>query len=175
MASHPRLNTNQTGAATIVVTFSELASVEIGCRLDEPGSTPPAPSIQLRIVDYRQEIVRLFNDFMGRHRGSARLGPGLTPRDAEAVLVKNALIADQIALDVLVSAFEEADYSEHPISRHQFERSWRSWRALTLTHPVTAAPSGAESPVPSTPSRPSTQTNVGLVPRTNRGTNRPAI
>ncbi|MBI2964949.1 MAG: DUF4129 domain-containing protein [Chloroflexi bacterium] len=154
--------TDPAGFATVVCTFSELASIEIGCQLNEPGSTPPVPPIQLRIVDYRQEIVRLFNDFLGRHRSSARLGPGATPRDAEAVLVNKALVSDQAALDVLVSAFEEADYSEHTISRAQFERAWRAWRRLTATPP--SAP-----PPPAQPSE------AGVNPETARGKNRSRV
>lgn len=135
--------TDSSGVATVERTFTQLVAVELSCRLDGPGHQASTPPLQLRVVDYRQEVVALYNDLMDRHRNGARLGPGVTPRDAEMLLVSKALIPDQTALDVLISAFEEADYSEHRISRVHYVRAYRAWRRLTQAReaaPVTVAP-----------------------------------
>ena len=46
------------------------------------------------------------------------------------MLVSEGVPVDQKSLDELVSRFEEADYSEHPISRRHYEAMYRAWRTV---------------------------------------------
>ena len=46
------------------------------------------------------------------------------------MLVHQGLPIAQKALDELISRFEEADYSEHPIVRRHYEAMYRAWRAI---------------------------------------------
>ena len=40
---------------------------------------------------------------------------------------------DEKALDLLISRFEEADYSEHSIARRHYEAMYRAWRTVVET------------------------------------------
>lgn len=125
--------TGPDGDARGSIVFAAAGEKVVTASTREAGSRPATAELRLLIVDYRQEVVRLFNDFLDRHRKSAGIAASMTPRGAEAVLVARSLISDQAALDALVTAFEEADYSEHPIARYHYERAYRAWKGLTAT------------------------------------------
>ncbi|MCY4583391.1 MAG: HEAT repeat domain-containing protein [Chloroflexi bacterium] len=92
---------------------------------------PSAESRVLRIVDFREEIVRLYGTFLD---WAKERDPGVTeqstPREVEVILVNRGLPIPQKALDELISRFEEADYSEHPITRRHYEAMYRAWSAV---------------------------------------------
>ncbi len=86
---------------------------------------------ELRIVDFREEIVRLYNVFTTWTESRiADYSKQLTPREVEARIVAEGLRVDERALDQLISRFEEADYSEHPIARRHYEAMYRAWRTV---------------------------------------------
>lgn len=115
-----------------------------GWSSEEPGDYPvsvefagdddylPASETRiLRIVDFRDEIVRLYNVFLGWAKERAEeVTEQSTPREVEALLVSRGLPIPQKALDELISRFEEADYSEHPIARRHYEAMYRAWSAV---------------------------------------------
>ena len=83
------------------------------------------------VVDYREEIVRLYNTFLDWARETT--GSDIdqaTPREVELMLVTRGTRVPQKSLDELISRFEEADYSEHPIARRHYESMYRAWRAV---------------------------------------------
>ena len=84
-----------------------------------------------RVVDFREEIVFLYKVF--QEWAGARVS-GITeqstPREVELILVSAGLPIDQKSLDEIVSRFEEADYSEHPISRRHYEAMYNAWRTV---------------------------------------------
>ena len=85
-----------------------------------------------RVVDFREEIVRLYNSFV---EWAGEVAPGIsgqTPREVESMLVTSGMPLDQRALDEVISRFEEADYSEHSIAREQYEAMYRSWRIVVV-------------------------------------------
>ena len=85
----------------------------------------------LRVVDFREEIVRLYNEFLDWAESKTTAISDLsTPREVELTLVGVGLHVDQKSLDELISRFEEADYSEHPIARRHYERMYRAWRTI---------------------------------------------
>ena len=84
----------------------------------------------LRIVDFREEIVNLYNQFVEWADDASPGVRGRTPREVEAMLVRSGLPLDHRAVDEIVSRFEEADYSEHSIGRRQYESMYRSWRTV---------------------------------------------
>ena len=88
-------------------------------------------SRSFRVVEFREEVVRLYNSFV---EWAGECVPGIsgqtTPREVESMLVTAGLRLDQRALDDIISRFEEADYSEHPIARRQYEGMYRSWRVV---------------------------------------------
>ncbi len=85
----------------------------------------------LRVVDFREEIVRLYNEFLDwAESKTTAISDQSTPREVELTLVGVGLHVDQKSLDELISRFEEADYSEHPIARRHYERMYRAWRTI---------------------------------------------
>ena len=92
---------------------------------------PANASRSLRVVEFQEEIVRLYNTFLGWARTST--GSALdqaTPREVELLLVQRGLPVSQRSLDELITRFEEADYSEHPIARRHYESMFRAWLAV---------------------------------------------
>jgi hypothetical protein len=76
----------------------------------------------IRAVEYREEVVDLFNSAIlrwGRHFPS--LTKDMTPREVQT-LVKDRYEGQGGQLEIMVSAFELANYSNHPISRKEYER-----------------------------------------------------
>ena len=85
----------------------------------------------LRVVDFREEIVRLYNEFLDwAESRTTAISEQSTPREVELTLVAEGLGVDQKSLDELISRFEEADYSEHPIARGHYERMYRAWHTV---------------------------------------------
>ena len=103
-------------------------SVEFG---GDDEYLPSSESRILRIVDFREEIVRLYNVFLDWAKDRAEgVTEQSTPREVEVLLVSQGLPVPQKALDELISRFEEADYSEHPIARRHYEAMYRAWSAV---------------------------------------------
>ena len=88
-------------------------------------------SRSLRVVDFREEIVRLYDVFLDwARRRSSGIQDQSTPREVELTLVSHGLAVDQKALDGVISQYEEADYSEHPITRRHYEAMYRAWHRV---------------------------------------------
>ena len=92
---------------------------------------PSSESRSIRIVDFREEIVHLYGLFLDwAKERSASVTELSTPREVEFILVSQGLPVPQKALDELISRFEEADFSEHPIVRRHYEAMYRAWSAV---------------------------------------------
>ena len=87
-------------------------------------------SSSFRVVDFREEIVRLYNSFVEWAGEQTPSAANRTPRELESMLVTSGLSLDHRAIDEVISRFEEADYSEHPIGRHQYEAMYRNWHTI---------------------------------------------
>ena len=127
-----RLVTDGTGACTLMWTAEELGEYVVSAQFDAHGerAVTSAPR-SFRVVDFREEIVRLYNDFFDwAEKRAAAISEQSTPREVELILVGEGLHVDQRSLDELVSRFEEADYSEHPIARRHYEAMYRAWHAI---------------------------------------------
>jgi hypothetical protein len=136
------LTTDSDGTYHGQVSFPKKGDYSITVRYDgSPGRLPAEASRAILIVDYREEIVRLYNAFLSEVRGRSSLIPeDATPREVEGIMVSRPLALsagsgqalDEIALDDFISAFEEADYSLHPIERRHYERAYRAYQVLTI-------------------------------------------
>ena len=89
-----------------------------------------AASVPFRVVDFREEIVRLYNNFAAWIGERIAGTTGRTPRELEAILSVSGESLDFRAVDEIISRFEEADYSEHEIGRRQYEATYRSWHSV---------------------------------------------
>lgn len=82
----------------------------------------PASRI-VRIVDYREEVVRLYNEMLAYLKTQGiSLSVKMTVRDLVRHLEKTIPTLPGEVIDSLVSVFEEANYSLHPIGRSAYEK-----------------------------------------------------
>ena len=91
---------------------------------------------EYRVVDFREEIVRLYNLFV---EWAGRQVEGVTerstPREVELMIATSDVSVDDRALEQIIARFEEADYSEHVITRRQYAAMFRAWSAVVRAGP----------------------------------------
>jgi hypothetical protein len=84
-------------------------------------------SRMVRIVDYREEIVRLYNEMLLSLKSQGlSLTPKMTAREVEIRLRKGSPSLSSDISNTLVSVFEEANYSLHPIARSAYEKMFKA-------------------------------------------------
>ena len=92
---------------------------------------PASMARQIELVEFREDVVRRYNDFLIWVREQVPNIPDqATPREVEALAVASGFPLDQRALEEVIARFEEADYSLHEISRARFESMYRACRQL---------------------------------------------
>ena len=85
----------------------------------------------IRIVDYREEIVNLFNSLLQRvQAGGTDIPSESTPREIQQRLLSAQTGINEKLLEQIMECFEEAEYSQHPMKRYHYEVMFLSWRAL---------------------------------------------
>ena len=85
--------------------------------------------INIKIVDYREEIIRLFNNrFKEARERFERIKDNYTARELYNYLKEYHPKEAYEPLWALVSLFEEANYSLHVISRDHYTRFYRVMR-----------------------------------------------
>ena len=93
-------------------------------------------SAEYRVVDFREEIVRLYNLFVEwAGRQAAGVTERSTPREVELMIATSDVSVDDRALEQIIARFEEADYSEHVITRRQYAAMFRAWSAVVRDGP----------------------------------------
>lgn len=119
------LVTGEDGAVEHSYTFSEKGAYLISCSTPGgEGSRPLKAHRLLRVVDYREEVVGLYNSLLERARGRGLEIPReATPRDVQRIIGEGEG-ADPDALERVVALFEEAEYSLHPIGRRHYEEMY---------------------------------------------------
>ena len=127
-----QLVTGERGRCDVSWTFSAPGEYWVSAEFEGDDIHLPASSTHtFRIVDFREEIVSLYNVFLEwADARVAGITEQSTPREVELVLVSEGVPVNQKSLDELISRFEEADYSEHPISRRHYEAMYRAWRTV---------------------------------------------
>lgn len=81
----------------------------------------------VRIVDYREEVVQLFNEMYRGYRAShASLKDEMTARELEIAMRKDLVEDKQKNLGDTIMLFEYANYSQHAIQRKEFEEMYLS-------------------------------------------------
>ena len=127
-----RLVTGERGSCDVSWTGDAPGEYSVSAEFEgDDVHLPASSSHTFRVVDFRDEIVSLYNVFL-EWAGSrvAGISEQSTPREVELMLVSEGVPVDQKSLDELISRFEEADYSEHPISRRHYEAMYRAWRTV---------------------------------------------
>jgi transglutaminase-like putative cysteine protease len=87
--------------------------------------------VEVKIVDYREEIVDLFNSFFKSAKTKFQgVREEMTPRELQTTLVNQIDASKQEPLETAVSVFEVADYSLHEMARRDYERIYIALKKL---------------------------------------------
>ncbi len=121
------------GRASWTHTFCKTGVYNIQAVLVKEVRNGYLPASRLvRIVDYREEIVRLYNEMLASLKiHGVLLIPKMTAREVETRLMKAFPSLSSNITSTLVSVFEEANYSLHPISRPAYEQMFRVVQEIT--------------------------------------------
>lgn len=86
---------------------------------------------EVKIVDYREEIVDLFNSFFKSAKTKFQgVQEEMTPRELQTTIVNQIDASKQEPLETTVSIFEIADYSLHEMARKDYERIYIALKKL---------------------------------------------
>lgn len=126
------LSTDELGTAEMAHVFTREDECALSCRFDGDGDLNASLSTRtVRIVDYRKEIVVLFDSLSDWAQSlGAVLPKNATPREIGAAILAERPRLDENAIDAAISVFEEADYSTHTITRQHYERMWLALRHM---------------------------------------------
>ncbi|MBA7654196.1 hypothetical protein ES703_62072 [subsurface metagenome] len=126
-----QLTTDKNGAGKLDHTFGEKGQYELLVRFREAGVKDVSARRTLRIVDYREEIVSLFEALVNWFRNlGIELDMKLTPREIEYRVLNAGKDMPAKDMDKVVSCFEEADYSLHPINRSHYQAMYLAQREI---------------------------------------------
>jgi hypothetical protein len=88
--------------------------------------------VEIRIVDYAEENVRLYNEFLKRlTEHGFQLRSDMTAKDVEN-LISSTPDYDLALLDKVTYCFEKAEYSNHPTLRQDYEILYQALKELKI-------------------------------------------
>ena len=107
-------------------TFTEKGEYNIsGSYTDPETQEKPSSWRIIRIVDYREEMVRIFNRMLRTlELETVTIDNRLTAREVERILAPALEGLPHETLQAVVAGFEEANYSIHAISRDSYVRMY---------------------------------------------------
>ncbi len=128
--AHPSTGTG--GTAELNQVFPAKGQYELAARFEEgPGLKKASAGRPVRIVDYREEIVSLFDALLNRLRElGMEISEESTPREIENLVRDAKMGIPEKALNDAVSCFEETDYSLHAINRHNYQTMYLAQREI---------------------------------------------
>ncbi len=114
---------DEAGKATLAIPALE-GSVTYEARFDGDGDRRPArASLELRLVDYREEIDREYRDLLETSTKQGLCGPDATPHE-----LARALGGSRPATR-LAQLFEVCDYSQRPVNRSHYVKFMKAKEA----------------------------------------------
>jgi hypothetical protein len=118
------LKTSLNGTAETQLTFTEKGLHRLRAHFAGDSELSEATvEASIKIVDYREEVVDLFNSFiksaLAKYQG---LQENMTAREIQCRLLKEVPESKRSYLEDLVSIFEVANYSLRPITRVEYEK-----------------------------------------------------
>jgi hypothetical protein len=118
--------------ATFSQTFDEKGEQEmVATMVGRAQQKLPKDNEMVRIVDYREEVIRLFKTFLEHLANqSVDLKENMTAREVEHLLLELGA-SDPERLQMVVHGFEKAEYSDHEIVRKNYETMYLSVKELT--------------------------------------------
>ncbi|MFC1942232.1 transglutaminase domain-containing protein [Chloroflexota bacterium] len=127
-----RLTTDKGGTGKFDYTFTGKGQYEIIVRAkEEPGVKDVSAQRKVHIVDYREEIVSLFEALVSWFRNlGIDLNVKLTPCEIAYRVLNTGKDISEKDVDQAVSCFEEADYSLHSIDRSHYQAMYLAQREI---------------------------------------------
>ena len=121
------------GVCELQHSFHASGNFRIGVRFREDKEyRDTSQEALLRIVDYREEVVQLYNDSLqGFRKRGVNLPSESTPREAEELMRRQLGSGTEAAVGQMVEYFEVADYSLHDILRDSYLSMYMACRQLT--------------------------------------------
>jgi len=96
------------------------------------GRRPWKAEIELRVVDYGEEIIRLYNEFLGKLGNYGIYARNeMTAREIESLILRTDDF-DPEALHKVTTCFEKAEYSNHLTTRKDYEIMYLSLKELDI-------------------------------------------
>lgn len=93
---------------------------------------PWIAEIELRVVDYEEEIIRLYNEFLGKLGSHGILARNeMTARELESLILRKSDFGPE-ALRRLTVCFEKAEYSDHLATRRDYEIMYLTLKELNV-------------------------------------------
>jgi hypothetical protein len=84
-------------------------------------------TVLVRTVDYREETVRMYRTSFDSWRTRVvGVSDSMTPRELQTVVERRTDPSLHGQLDVVISLFEIAEFSQRPVGRIEFERMYRA-------------------------------------------------
>jgi hypothetical protein len=119
---------DETGRIRLSHTFNNTGEYVINATYEDDVSGEPVSSWRkIRIVDYREEMVGLFNEMLKKlELTDISIGSDMTPREIEEALKPRLEGIGQATIRRLITGFEEANYSTHPVTRDSYLNMYRS-------------------------------------------------
>jgi len=118
------LLTDGDGEARASTKFNEKGTYTVTVNYKPSGMKA---SQKVKVVDYREEVVRLFNSkFKEARERFKAVRENYTARELMEYLEGETPAATHTALEEMVFLFEEANYSLHPVQRGLYERFYRA-------------------------------------------------
>jgi transglutaminase-like putative cysteine protease len=123
-----KLKTSEDGKGEATYIFNEKGTYKINASFKEDGKEDEITAdAEVRIVDYKEEVVKLFNSFyMSAKEKFKEVGDEMTPREMQSTLMSQVPQVKHKSLDAIISIFEVADYSLHPVTRKEYEQMYLS-------------------------------------------------
>jgi len=113
---------NGNGYFAFTYSFERTGGQKITALLsDDPRKPLDVAETELRIVDYREEIIRLYKKFLeGLSQSEVSVKNSMTAREIEKTLYEAGILSSKEA--GITECFEEAEYSHHPIFRVSYKK-----------------------------------------------------
>ena len=126
------LPTDSEGVSTLEHTFSSKGTFTVTATIqDDSEYKGTSRQVTVRVVDYREEVVRLYNDSLQElRRNGLPLSPESTPREVEHLVRQRWNGGSEAHVGQMVDRFEEADYSLHEVHRDNYVEMYRACSQL---------------------------------------------
>ena len=121
-----KITSDSDGAGRALFTIKDKGSYRVTAGYEsESGVENATASRVVRMVDYREEIVDLYNELsVWVIKSGIPLSQDATPREFEGVLLRERRGIPAVAVNKVVRNFEEADYSLHLIKRGNYKETF---------------------------------------------------